>query len=255
MNNGKNDAGNDTTHFGYQTVGTAEKAGRVREVFDSVASNYDLMNDLMSLGAHRLWKSFTLARTGLRPGQTALDLAAGTGDITMGLAKQVGAAGHVFHTDINAAMLLEGSDRLLDKGLASNITTLQVNAEKLPFASSTMNCVTIAFGLRNVTDKQAALTEMARVLKPGGKVMVLEFSKPVLKWLEPVYDAYSFKILPALGDLIANDAASYQYLAESIRMHPGQDELKQMMVQAGLEDCRYFNLSGGIVALHVGYRY
>jgi len=246
---------NDTTHFGYQSVPTGDKQQRVREVFDSVASNYDLMNDLMSFGAHRLWKAFALTRTGLRAGGVALDLAAGTGDLTAGMARQVGPTGHVFHTDINAAMLTEGSDRLLDKGLANNVTSLQVNAEQLPFASSSMNCVTIGFGLRNVTDKQAALTEMARVLKPGGRVLVLEFSKPVLKWLEPVYDAYSFKILPVLGKLVANDADSYRYLAESIRMHPGQEELKSMFVKAGLEDCSYHNLSGGIVALHLGFRY
>jgi demethylmenaquinone methyltransferase/2-methoxy-6-polyprenyl-1,4-benzoquinol methylase len=250
-----NDTPADTTHFGYETVSTGEKAGRVRDVFDSVASNYDLMNDLMSLGAHRIWKAFALARTGLRPGDSALDLAAGTGDLTMGMAKQVGPAGHVFHTDINAAMLAEGSDRLLDKGQSNNVTSLQVNAEHLPFASSSMNCVIIGFGLRNVTDKQTALNEMARVLKPGGRVMVLEFSKPVLKWLRPVYDTYSFNILPALGKLVADDADSYRYLAESIRMHPGQEELRDMMQTAGLEDCKYHNLSGGIVALHLGYKY
>jgi demethylmenaquinone methyltransferase/2-methoxy-6-polyprenyl-1,4-benzoquinol methylase len=246
---------NDNTHFGYETVKSAEKAERVREVFDSVASSYDIMNDLMSLGSHRLWKAFAMGRTGLRPGDTALDLAAGTGDLTAVLAKQVGPKGHVFHTDINAAMLREGSDRLLDKGVSQNVTTLQVNAEHLPFASGSMNCVTISFGLRNVTDKQAALNEMARVLKPGGRVLVLEFSKPVLKWLEPIYDVYSFKVLPFLGKLVANDPESYRYLAESIRMHPGQEELKNMMATAGLEDSRYHNLSGGIVALHIGYRY
>jgi demethylmenaquinone methyltransferase/2-methoxy-6-polyprenyl-1,4-benzoquinol methylase len=244
-----------TTHFGYETVKAGEKAGRVREVFDSVAANYDLMNDLMSMGAHRVWKAFTLARTGLRAGDQALDLAGGTGDLSAGMARQVGPKGHVFHTDINAAMLAEGSDRLLDRGVASNITSLLVNAEHLPFQDASMNCVTIGFGLRNVTDKQAALNEMARVIRPGGRVMVLEFSKPVLKWLEPVYDAYSFKILPALGKLVANDAESYRYLAESIRMHPDQETLKGMMETAGLEDCRYHNLSGGIVALHIGYRY
>ena len=248
-------ADNDTTHFGYETVKTAAKAGRVREVFDSVAPKYDLMNDLLSLGAHRAWKAFTLARTGLRPGDTALDVAGGTGDLTAGMARQVGKTGHVFHTDINAAMLAEGSDRLLDKGLAANVTSLQANAEHLPFADATMNCVTIGFGLRNVTDKQAALNEMARLLKPGGRVLVLEFSKPVLKWLEPLYNAYSFKVLPALGKLVAGDAASYRYLAESIRMHPDQETLRGMMAAAGLEDCRYYNLTGGIVALHVGYRY
>lgn len=246
---------NDTTHFGYEKVSTNEKAGRVRAVFDSVASNYDLMNDLMSLGTHRVWKAFALKQTGLRPGDTALDLAAGTGDLTAGMARQVGDNGRVFHTDINAAMLAEGSDRLLDKGLAKNITSLQVNAEHLPFPDRSMNCVTIGFGLRNVTDKQAALNEMARVLKPGGRVLVLEFSRPVLKWLEPIYDTYSFKVLPALGKLVANDADSYRYLAESIRMHPDQETLKSMMTDAGLEDCRYHNLSGGIVAVHIGFRY
>jgi demethylmenaquinone methyltransferase/2-methoxy-6-polyprenyl-1,4-benzoquinol methylase len=243
------------THFGYETVDKGDKAKRVRGVFDSVAANYDVMNDLMSMGAHRAWKAFTLARTGLRPGGTALDLAAGTGDITIGLAKQVGASGQVFHTDINAAMLNEGSDRLLDKGFSSNVLSMQVNAEHLPFADSSMDCVTIAFGLRNVTDKQLALNEMARVTKPGGRVMVLEFSKPVLRWLAPVYDAYSFKILPALGKFIADDEDSYRYLAESIRMHPDQETLRDMMVTAGLEDCRFHNLSGGIVALHLGYKY
>ena len=245
----------ETTHFGYETVDSADKARRVRGVFDSVAENYDLMNDLMSFGVHRLWKAFALARTGLRPGGIALDLAAGTGDLTEGLAKQVGPTGHVFHTDINAAMLMEGNDRLLDKGVASNVTSLQINAEHLPFENAQMDCVTIAFGLRNVTDKQAALNEMARVTRPGGRTMVLEFSKPVLKWLEPVYDTYSFKVLPALGKLVADDPDSYRYLAESIRMHPGQEMLKDMLQTAGFEDCSYHNLSGGIVALHVGYRY
>ena len=244
-----------TTHFGYETVDKADKAGRVREVFDSVAGNYDIMNDLMSAGMHRLWKHFMLGRTGLRPGQQALDVAGGTGDITMGLAKQVGPEGHVFHTDINEAMLNAGSDRMLDRGFANNITSLVADAESLPFDDGSMHCVTIAFGLRNVTDKQQALNEMARVLKPGGRVLVLEFSKLVVKWLGPFYDAYSFKVLPALGELVAKDADSYRYLAESIRMHPDQETLQGMMEEAGLEDCRYHNLSGGIVALHVGYRY
>jgi demethylmenaquinone methyltransferase/2-methoxy-6-polyprenyl-1,4-benzoquinol methylase len=246
---------NNTTHFGYETVTKADKAGRVRDVFDSVASSYDLMNDLMSLGAHRVWKTFALARTGLRAGDTALDLAAGTGDLTAGLSRQVGETGHVFHTDINAAMLAEGSDRLLDQGMSGNVTTMQVNAEHLPFQTASMNCVIIGFGLRNVTDKPAALAEMCRVLKPGGRVMVLEFSKPVLKWLQPVYDTYSFKVLPALGKLVANDAESYRYLAESIRMHPDQATLRDMMRNAGLEDCQYHNLSGGIVALHIAHKY
>ncbi len=246
---------NETTHFGFETVNTEEKAGRVREVFDSVAENYDIMNDLMSAGMHRFWKAFMLARTGLRPGQQALDVAGGTGDITAGMAKQVGPKGHVFHTDINAAMLAVGSDRLLNKGLGGNITSRVANAEELPFDDSSMHCVTIAFGLRNVTDKQKALNEMARVSRPGGRVMVLEFSKLVVKWLEPVYDTYSFKVLPALGKLVADDADSYRYLAESIRMHPDQETLKDMMQQAGLEDCSYHNLSGGVVALHIGHKY
>jgi demethylmenaquinone methyltransferase/2-methoxy-6-polyprenyl-1,4-benzoquinol methylase len=245
----------ETTHFGFETVNAEEKAGRVREVFDSVAENYDIMNDLMSMGMHRLWKAYLLARTGLRPGQQALDVAGGTGDVSAGLARQVGLRGHVFHTDINAAMLAVGSDRLLDKGLGSNITSLVANAEELPFEDSSMHCVTIAFGLRNVTDKQQALNEMARVTRPGGRVMVLEFSKLVAKWLEPVYDTYSFKVLPALGQLVADDAESYRYLAESIRMHPDQGKLQQMMQQAGMEDCGYHNLSGGIVALHIGHKY
>jgi demethylmenaquinone methyltransferase/2-methoxy-6-polyprenyl-1,4-benzoquinol methylase len=243
------------THFGYETVNTADKADRVRAVFDSVAANYDVMNDLMSLGAHRAWKAFALARTGLRKGDTALDVAGGTGDLTAGMVRQVGPAGHVFHTDINAEMLVEGNDRLLDRGIGANVSSMLVDAEQLPFDSAAMNCVTIGFGLRNVTDKQAALNEMARVTRPGGRVLVLEFSRPVLTWLEPLYDAYSFNVLPALGELVAGDADSYRYLAESIRMHPDQDTLKGMMTEAGLEGCRYHNLSGGIVALHIGFRY
>jgi demethylmenaquinone methyltransferase/2-methoxy-6-polyprenyl-1,4-benzoquinol methylase len=243
------------THFGYETVSTVDKADRVRAVFDSVAANYDVMNDLMSLGAHRAWKAFALARTGLRKGDTALDVAGGTGDLTAGMVRQVGPEGHVFHTDINAAMLAEGNDRLLDRGIGANVSSMLVDAEQLPFDSASMNCVTIGFGLRNVTDKQTALNEMARVIRPGGRVLVLEFSRPVLTLLEPIYDAYSFKVLPALGELVAGDAASYRYLAESIRMHPDQDTLKGMMTEAGLEGCRYHNLSGGIVALHIGFRY
>ncbi|MDG1463032.1 MAG: bifunctional demethylmenaquinone methyltransferase/2-methoxy-6-polyprenyl-1,4-benzoquinol methylase UbiE [Gammaproteobacteria bacterium] len=244
-----------STHFGYQTVDAAEKQGRVREVFDSVASQYDIMNDLMSMGSHRLWKRFALRKTGLRPGQSALDVAGGTGDITAGLIKQVSDNGSVCITDINAAMLDVGRDRLLDKGIIRGLSVVQSNAEKLPFRDGSFDCITIAFGLRNVTDKQAALQSMARCLKPGGKLLVLEFSKPVIKLLEPIYDLYSFKILPALGELVANDAESYKYLAESIRMHPDQETLKGMMETAGLEDCRYYNLSGGIVALHTGYCY
>jgi demethylmenaquinone methyltransferase/2-methoxy-6-polyprenyl-1,4-benzoquinol methylase len=245
----------DTTHFGYETVPTAEKAARVRGVFDSVANRYDLMNDLMSGGLHRLWKRFALARTGLRPGQRALDVAGGTGDIAAGLAAQVGREGLVCLTDINATMLGVGRDRLLDRGIAGNVRYALADAERLPFADASFHCVTIAFGLRNVTDKAAALASMARVLKPGGRLLVLEFSKPVLPLLAPAYDAYSFRVLPALGRLVARDEASYRYLAESIRVHPDQETLRSMMAAAGLEDCRWFNLSGGIVALHVGHRY
>jgi len=244
-----------TTHFGFETVPTGAKTARVRAVFDSVASRYDVMNDLMSLGTHRAWKAFMLNRTGLRPGDTALDVAGGTGDISAGLARQVGPQGRVLHTDINAAMLSVGSDRLLDQGLSHSVVSLVANAEQLPVASASVDCVTIAFGLRNVTDKPRALAEMARVTRPGGRVLILEFSRLVARWLEPLYDTYSFRILPALGKLVAGDADSYRYLAESIRMHPDQDTLSTLMDAAGLEDSRYFNLSGGIVALHVGYRY
>ena len=245
----------DTTHFGFQTVATAEKAGRVRQVFDSVADRYDLMNDLMSGGLHRLWKRFALTRTGLRPGQTALDVAGGTGDITAGLCRQLGREGRVVLTDINAAMLANGRRRLVDRGIVGNVAYVQADAERLPFAPESFHCVSIAFGLRNVTDKDAALRSMARVLRPGGRLLVLEFSKPALPLLEPVYDAYSFRVLPWLGSVVAGDAASYRYLAESIRMHPDQETLRQMMGDAGLEDCRFHNLSGGIVALHLGFRY
>ncbi len=242
-----------TTDFGYERVRREDKARRVRGVFDSVADNYDLMNDLMSGGVHRLWKRFTLSITGLRPGQSALDVAGGTGDISLGLARQVGQQGLVVLTDINAAMLAHGRDRLIDAGLVRGIQCVQANAEQLPFADGSFHCVTIAFGLRNVTDKQKALASMARVLKPGGQLVVLEFSKPA-EMLRPLYDAYSFRLLPLLGKIVAKDEASYRYLAESIRMHPDQETLAAMMRAAGLEDCRYHNLSGGIVAVHRGYR-
>jgi demethylmenaquinone methyltransferase/2-methoxy-6-polyprenyl-1,4-benzoquinol methylase len=243
------------TDFGYERVPWDEKQRRVRGVFDSVAGNYDLMNDLMSGGAHRLWKEFTLSLTGLRPGQRALDVAGGTGDLTTGMARQVGKHGLVVLSDINAAMLGEGRDRLLDAGLVGNVAVSLANAEKLPFRDSTFDCVTIGFGLRNVTDKPAALADMRRVLRPGGQLLVLEFSQPVVPLLKPLYDLYSFRVLPLLGKLVAKDADSYRYLAESIRMHPDQETLLQMMRDAGLEDCRYHNLSGGIVAVHRGYRY
>ena len=243
------------TDFGYQRVPWEEKQERVRGVFDSVARNYDLMNDLMSGGAHRLWKEFTLSLTNLRPGQRALDVAGGTGDLTTGLAKQVGRSGLVILSDINAAMLGEGRDRLPDAGVVGNVECVLANAEKLPFASSSFDCVTIGFGLRNVTDKPAALNEMRRVLRPGGQLLVLEFSHPVMPVLKPLYDLYSFRVLPLLGKLVARDEDSYRYLAESIRMFPDQETLLGMMRDAGLEDCRYHNLTGGIVAVHRGYRY
>ena len=244
-----------TTDFGYEQVATADKARRVRAVFDSVAGNYDVMNDLMSMGVHRLWKRFTLSQTGLRPGQRALDVAGGTGDLSAGMAKQVGDEGLVVLTDINAAMLEVGRDRLTDKGLVRNVRYSLANAEKLPFADKTFDCVTIGFGLRNVTDKAAALRSMRRVLRPGGQLLILEFSHPTVPGLKPLYDRYSFEVLPLLGKFIAKDAASYQYLAESIRKFPNQETLASMMRDAGLEDCRYHNLTGGIVALHRGFRY
>jgi len=242
------------TDFGYERVPWADKQRRVRGVFDSVAGNYDLMNDLMSGGAHRLWKEFTLSLTGLRPGQRALDVAGGTGDLTTGMAKQVGKTGFVVLSDINAAMLGEGRDRLLDDGIVGNVAVSLANAEKLPFRDSTFDVVTIGFGLRNVTDKPAALADMRRVLKPGGQLLVLEFSQPI-PLIKPLYDLYSFRILPLMGKFVAKDEDSYRYLAESIRMHPDQETLLGLMRDAGLEDCRYHNLSGGIVAVHRGYRY
>jgi len=255
MNSGNdNRTTSDTTDFGYQQVPTAEKAARVRAVFESVAGNYDLMNDLMSGGAHRIWKRFTLSQTGLRRGQRALDVAGGTGDIAAGMSKQVGDSGLVILTDINAAMLSEGRDALTDRGIVANVRYSLANAERLPFPDASFDCVTIAFGLRNVTDKQAALRSMTRVLKPGGQLMVLEFSHPVAPGLKPIYDRYSFSVLPWLGKVVARDEASYRYLAESIRRFPNQPTLQSMMEEAGLEQCRYHNLSGGIVALHRGYR-
>ena len=243
-----------STDFGFQRVPLADKARRVRNVFDSVAANYDLMNDLMSAGAHRLWKRFTLALANLRPGQRALDVAGGTGDLAAGLARQVGARGLVVLSDINAAMLARGRDRLIDEGLVGNVDFVQADAERLPFADGTFDCITIGFGLRNVTDKRAALGAMQRALKPGGQLLVLEFSQPRAPGLKALYDAYSFRVLPWLGQVVAGDAASYRYLAESIRMHPDQETLLGMLEDAGLEGCRYHNLSGGIVAVHRGYR-
>jgi demethylmenaquinone methyltransferase/2-methoxy-6-polyprenyl-1,4-benzoquinol methylase len=243
------------TDFGFQRVSRQDKARQVRGVFDSVASRYDLMNDLMSAGVHRLWKRFTLALANLRPGQRALDVAGGSGDLAAGLARQVGARGLVVLTDINGAMLRRGRDRLINAGHAGNVDCVQANAESLPFRDSIFDCVTIGFGLRNVTDKAAALASMRRVLKPGGQLLVLEFSHPTVAAIKPLYDAYSFRVLPLLGRMVAGDEASYRYLAESIRMHPDQEALLSLMQDAGLEGCRYHNLSSGIVAVHRGYKY
>jgi len=244
-----------TTHFGFEEVRWEDKARRVRGVFDSVAPKYDLMNDLMSGGMHRLWKQFTLSQTHLRPGQRALDVAGGTGDLARGMAAQVGEQGLVVLSDINGAMLAHGRNRLIDAGLLRGVAYVQANAERLPFPDSSFDCVTIGFGLRNVTDKAAALASMRRVLRPGGQLLVLEFSQPVAPGLKPLYDTYSFRVLPVLGKVVAQDEDSYRYLAESIRKHPDQETLLGMMRDADLEDCRYHNLAGGIVALHRGYRY
>lgn len=244
-------AATDTTHFGYRQVPTDEKAHKVREVFDSVAQRYDLMNDLMSAGLHRLWKRFAVQASGLRPGARALDLAGGTGDLTRLFLDKVGPKGEVWLTDINAAMLGVGRDRLLDLGRI--IPVVQCDAEKLPFPDNYFDCVNIAFGLRNVTHKEAALAEMRRVLRPGGAALVLEFSK-VWEPLQPAYDWYSFKVLPRLGQMVVKDAESYRYLAESIRVHPDQQGLKALMEQAGLESVQWWNLAAGVVALHRGLK-
>jgi len=242
------------THFGFEEVAETEKQRRVRGVFDSVATKYDVMNDVMSMGMHRLWKLFTLGQTGLRKGQAALDVAGGTGDLTKGMARQVGAEGHVVLSDINQAMLEQGRNRLLDDGVVGNVTYAQANAEFLPFEDNSFDCITIGFGLRNVTRKEKALESMFRVLRPGGQLMILEFSKP-MESLSSIYDLYSFKVLPFMGKLVANDSDSYRYLAESIRKHPDQETLLGMMNDAGFERTRYHNLTGGIVALHRGYKF
>lgn len=244
----------DQTHFGYQKVRTEEKAGKVAGVFHSVADKYDVMNDLMSFGIHRLWKRFTVGMSGVRGGQRVLDIAGGTGDLAAAFARLVGERGEIVLADINASMLTQGRSRLVDEGVVGNVEYVQANAETLPFAENHFDCISIAFGLRNVTHIDKALASMYRVLKPGGRLLVLEFSKPVAPGLGPVYDAYSFKVLPLLGKLVASDASSYQYLAESIRMHPDQETLKTMLEQAGFERCDYHNLTGGIVALHRGFK-
>lgn len=242
-----------TTHFGYESVPVHEKAERVKGVFDAVASRYDIMNDLMSGGLHRLWKRFTIEQAALHRGQRVLDLAGGTGDLARVFTEKVGQSGHVVLADINASMLQEGRRRLIDAGASGNLSIAQVNAEALPFESDSFDCVSIAFGLRNVTDKDAALRSIFRVLKPGAKLLILEFSKPA-QAIRPIYDIYSFKVLPRIGELVAKDSQSYQYLAESIRMHPDQETLLAMMQDAGFERCRFHNLAMGIVALHVGYK-
>lgn len=240
-----------TTHFGYQSVEETEKARHVRGVFDSVAPKYDLMNDLMSIGLHRAWKAFTVLVANIREGYRVLDIAAGTGDLALAFSKKVGRSGQVVQTDINEAMLRAGRERLLDAGVV--LPTLVCDAEKLPFSSNYFDLVSVAFGLRNMTHKDVALTEMNRVLKPGGRLLVLEFSK-VAPPLEKLYDWYSFKVLPKLGQWVAGDEASYRYLAESIRMHPGQEALKTMMQASGFGHVDYHNLTGGLVALHVGIK-
>lgn len=240
------------THFGFEQVAEAEKAQRVAEVFTSVAQRYDVMNDLMSAGMHRIWKAFTIARSGVREGSRVLDVAGGTGDLSLAFARKVGKSGQVWLTDINNAMLTNGRDRLCDKGFL--IPVAQCDAEKLPFPDDYFDCVTVAFGLRNMTHKDAALAEMRRVLRPGGRLLVLEFSH-IWKPLAPIYDFYSFKVIPRIGEIVTKDEASYRYLAESIRVHPDQQSLQLLMEQAGLEKVEYFNLTMGVVALHRGFKF
>lgn len=244
----------DTTHFGYKQVAVEEKAHLVADVFHSVASKYDMMNDMMSFGIHRLWKRYTIEMSGVRAGQRVLDLAGGTGDLAMKFSRIVGPEGQVVLADINASMLEVGRKRLVDAGIVGNVEYAQVNAECLPFPDNHFDLITIAFGLRNVTDKDKALASMQRVLKPGGRLLVLEFSKPAVPGLSPLYDLYSFTMLPMMGKIIAGDSESYRYLAESIRMHPDQETLKGMMENAGFDRVEYFNLSGGITALHRGFK-
>ena len=248
-------ADSQTTHFGYQTVDAADKARLVGDVFRSVAGRYDLMNDLMSFGAHRLWKRFAASQSALRPGGMALDVAGGSGDMAALLARRVGRSGTVVLTDINAAMLAEGKNRMLDAGLAGNIEYALADAEKLTFADDAFDCVSMAFGLRNVTRRHDALASMHRVVRPGGRLLVLEFSRPIIPLLEKVYDGYSFAVIPALGKWVAGDESAYRYLVESIRRHPDQHALKAMMRGAGFDEVRVHNLSGGIVALHIGLKY
>ncbi|RXS41579.1 bifunctional demethylmenaquinone methyltransferase/2-methoxy-6-polyprenyl-1,4-benzoquinol methylase UbiE [Idiomarina sp. 29L] len=250
-----NDRKDDSIDFGYQKVARSEKKNLVANVFQSVASKYDVMNDLMSFGIHRLWKRYTIDCSGVRKGMKVLDIAGGTGDLTAQFSRRVGPEGEVVLADINDAMLKVGRDKLRDRGVVGNVRYVQADAEELPFDDNTFDVITIAFGLRNVTDKDKALSSMLRVLKPGGRLLILEFSKPVSATLNQVYDFYSFNILPKMGQVVANDADSYQYLAESIRMHPDQDTLKSMMETAGYEKVDYQNMTGGVVALHRGYKF
>ena len=245
----------ESSQFGYQKVNPNEKTSMVGQVFDSVADKYDLMNDLMSFGIHRFWKQFALSKANIRPQQKILDLASGTGDIALGMAKLVGAKGTVLMTDINPNMLTKARDRLINQGIINNVHAAQVNAEVLPFPNNYFDRTSIAFGLRNVTHIDKALTEMYRVLIPGGIAIILEFSKPYLPIFSKIYDCYSFSVLPKLGELIANDAESYRYLAESIRMHPNQEELTARIITAGFDECQYYNLTFGVVALHLCYKY
>ncbi len=244
----------ETTHFGYEDVAVGEKAGRVRDVFDSVVNRYDLMNDLMSMGIHRLWKKQAIEMSGVRKGQQVLDLAGGTGDLSLQFARLVGPAGRVMLSDINEKMLHKGRERLINQGVLGNVEYTQINAEKIPFADDQFDCITISFGLRNVTDKEQALRSIHRVLKPGGRLLVLEFSKPTDDRLKSAYDFYSFNVLPLIGKVVANDEESYRYLAESIRMHPDQETLRGMMDEVGFIRTEYFNMTGGIVALHRGFK-
>lgn len=248
------DPSNETTHFGYQQIPTQEKEKHVADVFHSVAAKYDLMNDLMSFGVHRMWKAFTIQYSGVRAGNRVLDIAGGTGDLALKFSRLVGDQGQVVLADINDSMLKVGRDKLLDKGASLNTRFVQANAEALPFPDNYFDCITIAFGLRNVTDKDKALKSMARVLKPGGRLLVLEFSKPVNPLMSKAYDTYSFSLLPMMGKLVVDDADSYRYLAESIRMHPDQETLKSMMENAGLVQCQFHNMTGGVVALHKGIK-
>ena len=243
------------THFGFSEIDPAEKAGRVGEVFSSVASRYDLMNDLMSFGSHRLWKDLALARSGVREGHRVLDVAAGSGDMTMRFARQVGTSGQVVMTDINASMLACGRSRLLNEGLGVNVQMLLADAESLPFSDGQFDCVAIAFGLRNVTRIPKALASMSRMLKPGGRLVILEFSTPTSTLLSRAYDLFSFSVIPSMGKMVTGDEQSYQYLVESIRKHPNQQALSAMMEEAGLEDVKHQNINGGIVAIHTGYRF